>query len=416
MTHNPIHPRSPLPMSALKAITAALLALSLPHLAAVAADEIDTRGMHVEQVTITSVAVPPSNLKLSLTTDRESGIYTEGERARLFLKVNQDARVVLLDVDSQGVKTVLFPNACQTDNRLKAGQRVEVGVGRAGNLVCPGIRVTAPHGLSTLTAVATTSASVELPGVKAERGQQVFAPLPVTSQEYVRGMQVVVTEAPKAKFASRSLRYSVVPAPTVAATPAAGTTPAATVAGTTTTVVTGATQVTVTTPDTTVQVTESPDEEAPAEPTPAPAPYALPPLQSDFGLVLTVDQPSYRVGEQLKFSVAAERRCDLRIVNIDHKGDYTILYPTKLDEALTLKEGRTEFFPRAKGDTQITLVGEPGQQTLLAVCAQNRTFWDVITGRTAIAGAKPTMTLSQILSDKGDGLVGRKAVTYQLSR
>lgn len=413
MTHNPISPRSLLPLPAVKSCTAALLALSLTSLAT-HADEIDTRGMHVEQVTITSVAMPPSNLKLSLTTDRETGIYAEGERARVFLKVNQDARVVLLDVDSQGVKTVLFPNACQTDNRLKAGQRVEVGVGKAGNLICPGIRVTTPHGLSTLTAVATTSASVVLPGVKAERGQQVFAALPVSSQEYVRGMQVVVTEAPKAKFASRSLRYSVVPVQTVAAAPIGSVTaPAVPVAGTTT-VVSGATQVTVTTPDTTVQVTESPDETAPAEP--VSAPYTLPPLKSDFGLVMAVDQPSYRVGEHLKFSVAAERRCDLRVVNIDHKGDYTILYPTKLDEALTLKEGKTEFFPRASGDTQITLAGEAGQQTLLAVCAQNRSFWEVITGRTAIAGAKPTMTLAQILNDKGDGLVGRKAITYQLTR
>ncbi|WP_029890680.1 DUF4384 domain-containing protein [Polycyclovorans algicola] len=382
---------------------ASLLVVSTLLMGGAVAAEDPNRTMTVEQVTVTSLSVPASDLTVDLWTDRPGGVYADGERARVFVKVNQTARVELLDVGSTGVKTVLFPNACQPNNLIQAGQTVEVGVGQQGNTICPGIRVGAPYGLSVLKAVATTDTKVRFDAGRAGTAAGPFSQLQGSASDYARTMTVIVTQAPTAKWATTNLHYSVAPAATASA-------PASTA--------TGGTQVTITSPGgSTVQVS-GPQSAAvvasqPSAATIAPA-YSLPQFKSDFGINVAMGEAAYKVGDTLSFSVTAERRCDLRVINVDHKGGYSILYPNALDETITLQAGKAMFLPRAKGDVTIRLSGEPGTQTLLAVCAQNKSFWETVTGRTAIIEAKPTLTLEEILNDKGDGLVGRKAVTYSL--
>lgn len=362
-----------------------------------------TKTMTVEQAAVQAVSVPASDLKLDVWTDRNGGVYQEGDKARVFLKVNQTARVELMDVNSAGVKTVLFPNACQPDSLVHAGQAVEVGVGGS----CTGIRVSAPYGLSLLKATATTGNVTSLSG-KTARSAGPFSEYAGSAADYARGMTVVISQAPQAKWATAALHYSVAPAAVAAAS----------------TTVTGASQVVVTDPatSTTVQVLASPGASTsvivPPAPVQAAAEFTLPPLKSDFGIALTTNEASYRVGQTLSFSVSAEKRCDLRVVNIDHQGNHSILYPNRVEDSLTLTPGKTAFFPRAGGDIEIKLAGAPGKQTLLAICAQNKTFLDSLLGRSdrsAIAAVKPTITLEQLLGDSGDGLVARKAVTYQLT-
>lgn len=382
------------------AVIAALKTVALAALTALAAPlaQAQERTMTVEQAAVQSVSVPASDLKLSLWADHANGVYADGEKARVFLKVNETARVELLDVGSTGVKTVLFPNACQPDNLIPAGKVVEVGIGGS----CTGIRVGAPYGLSVLKATATTGSTTVLSG-KTTRSAGPFSEYAGSAEDYQRGMTVIISQAPQAKWATASLNYSVVPAVTAAAA--------------------ASTQVIVNDPasSTTVQIVTTPGSSATVTTQASAEAFELPPIASDFGMMLSTGEPSYAVGETLSFSVSAEKRCDLHVVNIDQNGDYTILYPNSQVERLTLDAGQTAFLPGSGSEIQIQLAGTPGPQTLLAVCTQNKTFWDSLLGRSganaraAIAAVKPTVTLEQLLSAKGDGLVGRKAVRYQLT-
>lgn len=384
---------------------------------ALAATEASSpKTMTVEQQTVVNITVPQSDLKVDLWTDRGNGVYVDGERARVFLKVNQTARVELVDVNSSGVKTVLFPNACQPNNVLTAGQTVEVGVGKSGNTVCPGIAVSGPYGLSVLKAIATTDQSVKLVGSTSSKSSGgPFGQLTGNADAYAKSMTVIVNQAPTAKWSTASWNYSVVPAQTTATNQQPQQTSQVTI---TTGSAGGTVQVVVpSTSGQTVAVTQ-PGAAVTVSPTTTPAviapAYPLPQIRSDFGLQLQVGESNYKVGDKLEFSVSAERRCDLRVLNIDHKGEVSVLYPNSLHPTITLKAGKTEFFPSSKKELELNLTGEPGTQTLLAVCAQNKSFWETLTGKSVSTAAKPTMTIEQILNDKGDGLVGRKAVTYSL--
>ncbi|WP_084154833.1 DUF4384 domain-containing protein [Polycyclovorans algicola] len=367
------------PAAALASYSVAML-LAVASLASPMAVASEQRAMTAEQVTITSLAVPQSDLKVDVWTDRPNGVYADGDRARVFLKVNQAARVELVEVNSRGVKTVLFPNACQPNKALGAGQTVEVGVGQRGSASCPGIRVSQPYGLSVLKAVATTDPNARFQTGRVMTGAAPFALIGDSADVYARTMTVMVNQAPpQTKWATANVHYSVAPsASATASVPSSRTTMAA----------------------------------APAAA--IPAAYPLPAFKSDFGLNVRTGEASYRAGDALTFSVTAERRCDLRVVNVDHNGDYSVLSPNAMNESLTLQAGRAQFLPRSSGDVQVRLSGEAGTQTLLAVCAQNKSFWEVMTGRSAITEVKPTMTLEEILADRVDGLVARKAVTYQL--
>ncbi len=377
-----------------------------------------SKTMTVEQQTVVNITVPPSDLKVDVYTDRQNGIYTEGERARLFLKVNQTARVELVDINSAGVKTVLFPNACQPNNVVAAGQTVEVGAGQNGNTSCS-ISVSSPYGLSVLKAIATTDQAARMASSSLKSGGAPFGQISETAQSYARTMSVIVTQTPAAKWATSSFNYSVAPRPMPAVGGVIQAQDQQVPGSTQVTVTTGATSsggtVQVTVPSaSSVQVVGQGAVQAGTTTQIAPA-FSLPSFGSDFGLQVVVGEAAYKAGDKLTFSVSAERRCDLRVLNINHKGDVSVLYPNALHSTVTLEAGKTEFFPSSRKDVELKLSGEAGTQTLLAVCAQNRSFWEVITGKSAQAVAKPTMSIEEILTNKGDGMVARKAVTYALN-
>ena len=97
-----------------------LLSLAiLPFLAGnVFADGVD-RDLTVEQATAAAAGVQrPGSLRVAVTTDRADATYATGETVRLFLNVNEDAFVTVLNIGASGKVTQLFPNRAQPDGKV----------------------------------------------------------------------------------------------------------------------------------------------------------------------------------------------------------------------------------------------------------------------------------------------------------
>lgn len=94
---------------------------------------------------------PPSvhPIHVSLWTDRST--YTIGQNVEVFFRVNQDSYLYLYNTDARGITRLIFPNAYDGDNFLRANATYRIP-DRNYRLVA-----THPAGRETLYAVATTT-------------------------------------------------------------------------------------------------------------------------------------------------------------------------------------------------------------------------------------------------------------------
>lgn len=94
-----------------------------------------------------------SNLQVRLTVNKTDRVYREGENLSLTVDADQDCFIYVINTDKDGVRGIIFPNKFQTENRVKAGQKV---------LVPPAdspvkIRTKAPFGREQLEVVASST-------------------------------------------------------------------------------------------------------------------------------------------------------------------------------------------------------------------------------------------------------------------
>lgn len=94
---------------------------------------------------------PYRPLEVDVWTDAGDGaVLFPGEDVRVTLRTNQDAFVVLLNVDTRGRVRKLFPNG-RDDGFVRGGERVRVPERHAGYR----LQVTGPAGVERLVAVAS---------------------------------------------------------------------------------------------------------------------------------------------------------------------------------------------------------------------------------------------------------------------
>ena len=129
-------------------LLAGLLAVTSPAFAL----EPNTKDLTVEQRPIAEVEAPHSDLMVSAWVDRADKTYRVGDTLTLFVKVNQDAYIHVIDVGTSGKVTIVFPNEHQTDNRVRAFQVVQIPARDAGFR----FRVGGVAGAELLKIVATT--------------------------------------------------------------------------------------------------------------------------------------------------------------------------------------------------------------------------------------------------------------------
>lgn len=327
------------------ATLAIALAVSLTA-AAARADEPDARDLTVEQTAVFAVQAPApaasvtNALKVSAWVDHNDNTYGVGEVVRLFVKSSKAAYVTVLNVGPSGRTTVLFPNQFQSDNRIAAGQIIEVPNPKSS----ASIKVSGPVGAELIKVVASTTPVVLFePGQLAAAGP--FRSIEKPSAGVARDLQVTMSQPTAAP---------------AAATPATGPIEWASYNKVIRTVVRQAAAPAVA--PVLVPVTPAPAAVAPA----AVAPAGTWPAQA-FKLEVATDKPVYRVGEAITVFVRSQQACRLTIVNIGAGGVARILFPNRLQPANQIAAGQTYSLP---GTPAVALVatGPVGSESVIAIC------------------------------------------------
>lgn len=73
----------------------------------------------------------PNGIQVTAWVDHEDNTYAFGENVVLSVKTNQDAYLTIVDVGTSGRVHIIFPNRFQADNRIRAGQAIQVPDPRA---------------------------------------------------------------------------------------------------------------------------------------------------------------------------------------------------------------------------------------------------------------------------------------------
>lgn len=87
----------------------------------------------------------------------------------------------------------------------------------------------------------------------------------------------------------------------------------------------------------------------------------------DFELTLFSNKSAYAVNELAVFSVRSAEDCHLTLINVDGKGDGTVIFPNKYQQTNFLKAGREFRFPDTDAPFNFRLK-DKGSETVIAVC------------------------------------------------
>mgnify|MGYP001180937286 FL=1 len=110
----------------------------------------------------------------------------------------------------------------------------------------------------------------------------------------------------------------------------------------------------------------------------------LPDNAGDDGLELALwaTEPGYVTGEAVQLKARASAPCHLTIVNIDRRGDATVLFPNEFDRDNLMKPGQEIAIP-AKDASYRFRFRVPGEETFVAICE---------VGEPVPAGIRPDFT------------------------
>lgn len=330
---------------------------------------------------LTVIEVPSSDLKLDVRLDRQNAVYPIGQDLRLTIRVNKDAYVTVFNTDAMGRTMVVFPNKFAQNNRIRAGETVSIPAPNTrfklqvgGPLGVNLVKVIASRKRRPLTEAAAFAYSG---GFRAYRGR---------STGLARHLQAVMQGAPKAGWAMADLPFRVATSTAAIGTPSVVVNPAPAV------------------------VTAGNLSGAVAQ---------LAAVPSGFGLRMTIQGQRFRVGNSLALTVAAEKDCRLHIINVDRKGQATVLFPNRLQEDNLIKAGRIRFLPGSGSGIEYQVAGTPGQQALVALCTLDKPSW-IVSLFSRNRAAVPVLSqaeLASIVAQIGKtpaAKVGRAVVTYMV--
>jgi len=86
-----------------------------------------------------------------------------------------------------------------------------------------------------------------------------------------------------------------------------------------------------------------------------------------FDLALFSDRSNYHVRDLPVFTVKSNVNCHLSLINVDHTGHATVIFPNKYQRKNFLRAGQTLQFPGPKAPFQFRL-RDKGVETVIAVC------------------------------------------------
>jgi len=360
----------------------------------------DPRHLSVQQQPMVAWRPPAqaSTLRPSVTLDHPDLLYRPGENAVASVRVNQDAYITMLNVDAQGVVTVLYPNDFARDNRVRANTTIQVGAESGGYRLA----VSEPYGGNVLKVIASKQPIDWWAGRTSKRSGP-FLALTDRGTDLARHLTVVATRTPQSEVASTEIVFGVVPQ-SYAVVQAAPPPP----------VPQGY--------DLPSPAPFVPSPPAPPEPTTNEAPYPIPTGYSDFGLQMSAGKPNYVSGEKIELVVTAERKCSLVLLDVAPDGSYNLLFPNAIDQEVWLTASKATFLSGTGSEGKVQASGL-GPHTLVAMCSARRTFsqWAFgattyrsgATGRTQIVAKQPS--LAEVLSEQPKGDSARSTFVYNVS-
>ena len=307
-------------------VSTALLAagcIALP-LAAPAADgnpaakdlTVEQNAVYTVQAPATAAAAGFGQLKVVAWVDHADNTYAVGERVRLFVQANKDAYLTVLNVGASGQTTVLFPNAHQTETRVSANQVVEVPAPSSG----ASITVSGPTGRELIKVIASTKPT-PLFAAGAALAAGLFTTLKSSSKSVAKDLQVTMeTQANQEWDDYNKVIHT---------------------------------------------IERRPSAVVPLMPAPAGTAWPIQP----FGLRIAADRPVYRMGEPVLLYASTSAPCYLTLVNIGSSGQARVLLPNAAQPQNLIPAGQTVVFPVTGSNLQLTPMGPPGVETVVAVCS-----------------------------------------------
>ena len=293
------------------AVLTALCATSSP------ASAQEERYLSLEQTRAYHAGRPsPGALSIAMLLDHADAVYGVGETLRLAVRSNEDAYVTVLSVGTSGRVIQLFPNNYQSDNRIRAGEVLEIPSEASESR----IKVKGPVGTELIKVIATSKPVAIIPQAHFEPGGGLFRSLTDGADGLDRDLEVVSAKQPKeVKIAIVHQMIRTVPARVTGAEAGSGG---------------------LVIPTAGVLV-------------------AIPPVAvasgQTFPLLLAVDKQVYRTGEPITMAVTSLRSCYLTVIGVDNDGRTRRIFPS-----LALPS------PQISGLQTVMLSGGPSPQTIVA--------------------------------------------------
>lgn len=301
---------------------------SAPPAQPAAAEETSGKDLTPVQRPLADLAAPQSALKVDAWVDHPDKTYVFGERVALNVKTGQDAYVTVLDVGTSGKVHIIFPNRYQRDNRVRAGQVVQIPDPQADFA----FQVQGPAGAELIKVIATQGQQPLFADDSAEPAgpyQALKAPAPAVAKD----LAVTLRERYGNQWAEYEEVIRVVPPALVGQTPPPAR-PAAATSGTF----------------------------APGGAPPAGAPSA------PFDLHLRTERLVYPLGAKVRVMVTAEQDCRLTLLDVGTSGKVYVLFPNRYQTDNRIRARETVTIPSTTAPVDYQLGGPVGVEALIGIC------------------------------------------------
>jgi hypothetical protein len=317
----------------------------------------NTRQLSLQQTQAYNAAGPTNTINLDASFDRPNGVYGNGERVRLTVRLSEDAYVTIVTVGPSGKVVQLFPNESQPQTLVRANAPLEIPAssGSAQIIVGP------PFGSELIKVVATSSPNGFVPPSQLT-GNGAFRSVEASVEDLMRNLTVAAASAPSGKFAQKNLVLQTVAqapmAPPAAAAPAAAQTAQAPLAPAAQNTNTG----------------------------------LVPQMNNSLLLAIATDKHTYRVGERITFAATAQTACSLTVFDVTANGQARQVFPNKNLTTNTIPAGQLTTISGGSAQTVIDARGPVGISTLIAVCSTDTTPATVVApDQTNVFTAMPSL-------------------------
>jgi len=173
-------------------------------------------GLSSEQVhALHAGKARPGTLSIMTLLNRADATYEVGETLRMAVKSNEDAYITVFNIGTSGRVTQLFPNNYEPNNRIRAGETLEIPSAASESR----IKVAGPAGKELIKVIATSKPMAVVPDAYFRSDAGLFRTLTDGTEGLDRDLQFVsANQAQGVKVAIAHQVIRTVPARSTAAT------------------------------------------------------------------------------------------------------------------------------------------------------------------------------------------------------